>query len=97
MIKFFKSLVAKWQLRKEYKQREKERALYKDSSEPWVHIIGSIEDPSKGVKLDLDWNDAFIKYLRENKVPGITDEDVVSYWVTTIHQSKLSAMDYNDE
>lgn len=96
MKKLWQSLVEKWQLRKEYKQRDKERKLFKDSEEPWVSIIGGQSDPEKGLKLDLDWNDAFIQMLRLQGVKGIKDEDVVAFWLTTLHQSNMTSEEFGD-
>lgn len=79
-----------FKLRKELKQRAYEKTKFENSDEPWVSIIGDAIDPKHGLKLDMDWNDAFVKYLRKNGVPGIRDEDVVGYWVTTLHQQLLT-------
>lgn len=83
MIKLFTT----W---REKRQRAREKKKYENSDEPWVSIIGESIDPKLGLKLDMDWNDAFVKYLRKNGVPGIKDEDVVGYWVTTLHSHLLN-------
>jgi hypothetical protein len=70
-----------------------QRRKFKNSSEPWVSIIGDVEDAKKGLKLDLDWNDAFITYLRQNGIMGIKDEEVVARWVTTLHAQLLDEGD----
>lgn len=66
-----------------------ERRKFKNSTEPWVSIIGDVEDASKGLKLDMDWNEAFIQYLRKNGIVGIKDEEVVARWITTLHSQLL--------
>jgi hypothetical protein len=70
-----------------------ERRKYKHSSEPWISIIGDVEDAKKGLKLDMDWNDAFIQYLRQNGIIGISDEEVVARWITTLHSQLLDESD----
>lgn len=86
MIKYIKSLYAKWQRGCEVKK-------YKDSKDPWVVIRGEAIDPVRGLKLDLDWNAAFINHLRVQGVKGTSDEDVVAFWLTMIHQQLLGAED----
>lgn len=86
MLKYIKTLP-------ERLVRMYERRKFKNSDEPWVSIIGDVEDPSKGLKLDLDWNEAFIKYLRQNGLVGIKDEEVVARWVTTLHAQLLESND----
>jgi hypothetical protein len=73
--------------------RWQERRKFKDSSEPWISIIGDVEDTAKGLKLDMDWNDAFIQYLRKSGVVGIKDEEVVGRWITTLHSQLINEED----
>lgn len=69
--------------------RSYQRRKFKHSAEPWVSVVGDIEEGSNGLKLDVDWNDAFIKYLRQNGMTGTRDEDVVAHWITTLHASNM--------
>lgn len=62
------------------------REKMKDSSEPWVHIISSKFDPSNGIKINLDWNDSFIRYLRKQGIKGENDEEVVKIWLAFLSQ-----------
>lgn len=84
MIKFIKTAIANW-------KHKREKKLYKDSKEPWVVIRGESIDPVKGLKLELDWNEAFIHHLRAQGVKGTSDEDVVAFWLTMINQQLLGA------
>jgi len=68
----------------EEKAREEEAALMKASEEPWVDIKGIVEDPEKGIKIELDWNDAFVKFLRENGYTGTDDETVIQRYVAVL-------------
>lgn len=70
--------------------REKQKEEYKKyvetmkaSTEPWVDVTGWSES-DKGVKVELDWNDAFVDYLRGHGVTGADDEQVVQRWVTLL-------------
>ena len=89
MIKWLKDKLRKWQY-----AREKKR--FAKSEEPWVVVRSDEIDPEKGLKLDLDWNEAFIKHLRAQGVKGTRDEDVVAFWLTMINQQMI-ANDSDDE
>lgn len=55
----------------------------KESLDPWVDIQGFTETDS-GIRLQLDWNDAFVNYLKENGISGTDDENTVQKWVTLL-------------
>jgi hypothetical protein len=61
-------------------------AKEKSSKEPWVSIVGESIDPEKGIKLELDWNDAFIKYLKANGYTGASEEMIVGKWMVDMHR-----------
>jgi hypothetical protein len=58
----------------------------KNSSVPWVDINTADFDLSTGFKIDLDWNDAFIAYLRQNGIKGQTDEIIVQKWLAFLYE-----------
>ena len=54
---------------------------------PWVEIKGMIHGADRGrIKIDLDWNDEFVEYLRANGITGTSDELVVQKWITMLYQ-----------
>ena len=58
----------------------------KESNEPWVNVVNTNFDegsPTQGF-MELEWNAAFIKFLRENGFEGKTDEEVVDQWFTAL-------------
>jgi len=71
----------------ELERNKKARTRYineiKKSSEPWVDVIGFTETNS-GVRVELDWNDAFVIYLKENGVTGADDEQIIQKWVALL-------------
>lgn len=67
-------------------KREEDR---KRSEEPWVDIKGLVEDAEKGIRVDLDWNDAFIDYLRKNGITGADDETVIQKWITMLYKDLI--------
>lgn len=60
-----------------------------EKKEPWVEILGGVHDPSKGVKISLDWNKEFVDYLRENGITGTDDEAIVQKWVTMLFRDMM--------
>jgi hypothetical protein len=60
-----------------------------DPNEPWVFIKGAVPDAEQGVKIELDWNDAFVKFLRDNGIEGASDESVVQKYLAMLHRQML--------
>lgn len=64
--------------RREVIDNERQKRL--DSDEPWVEIVG--ENIQEGrIELQLEWNNAFIKYLRSHGFTGKTEEQLVHQWL----------------
>jgi len=57
-----------------------------DSNEPWVHIVSSSFDPNNGIKIKLDWNQAFIHYLTQQGVKGDSEDEIVRIWLAFLSQ-----------
>lgn len=74
------------------KSRDSYVERMKTSDEPWVDIIGFVDTP-QGVRVELDWNGAFVAYLRENGVRGTDDEQVVQRWITLLLRDMAEQME----
>jgi hypothetical protein len=64
---------------------EKQRAGLRN--EPWIAIIDSGYDPSKGVDgvfFELDWNQQWVEFLRQNGFVGRTEEQIVDDWFSEV-------------
>ena len=57
--------------------------LMKKSADPWVDIQGWVET-EQGVRIELDWNDAFVQHLKSEGITGADDDQVVQKWVTLL-------------
>ena len=55
----------------------------KASDEPWVDLKGYTET-SNGLKISLDWNNAFIEHLRAAGMKGVDDEQIVHTWLAML-------------
>jgi hypothetical protein len=61
----------------------------KESNEPWVNVVNTNFDesnPNQGF-MELDWNDAFVKFLKGHGYQGSTDEEIVDAWFTELCRS----------
>lgn len=60
---------------------EAERERKKHSPEPWVEVVAEHITEDGKIQLELDWNAAFIHYLRKHGFRGATDEMLVHAWL----------------
>ena len=60
--------------------------------EPRIEIIGSEYDAEHGIKIKMDWNDAFIKQLKQSGFTGTSDEAVVQRWLQQVSQQVADRM-----
>lgn len=78
------------------KARKEEEERLKASDEPWVTITGNEDKEQPGIiKVEIDWNDAFIKLLRKNGYKGTDDETIIQHYLAVI--SKRAAGDLADD
>lgn len=64
----------------------------KESAEPWVDVIGQTQD-EQGVRTELDWNDAFVDYLRKNGITGVDDDQMVQKWLALLLRDVADDLD----
>jgi len=67
----------------EYKAQEE--ANKRDNTKPWFEITSDGFDEVKGVKIAMDWNDAFVSYLEDLNIKGPTDEAAVQRWLAMVN------------
>jgi len=78
--------------KKEQEEHQKYIETMKQSPDPWVDIVGWVHT-DKGVKVELEWNDAFVDYLRSNGISGTDEEQVVQKWVTLLLRDMADQME----
>jgi len=80
--------------RREEEDAEQQRYItkMKQSPDPWVDIIGWVRT-DEGVKIELEWNDAFVDFLRVEGIKGADDEQVVQKWVTLLLRDMADEME----
>lgn len=86
MLKWFK----KWQARRIEDPVQREKMFADINGEPWVKVLdvefGDINHPSVGA-FEMDWNDHFVEWLKENGYSGRTPEQVVDMWFRDVCRS----------
>lgn len=50
----------------------------------------SYDDETGKIKIDMDWDDEFVSYLKRNGFNGATDESIVHKYVATLYQNMLA-------
>jgi hypothetical protein len=75
---------AKYRRDEQKQEHEKYVAMMKESPDPWVEIEGWTDYGSEGVKVELEWNDAFADNLRKHGITGADDDQVVQRWVALL-------------
>lgn len=63
----------------------------KDSDKPWVTVVGDAVG-EEGLQVSLDWNDAFIEYLKANGIEGKDDTQIVQYWLAMIAKQQADRL-----
>lgn len=64
-----------------------ERDAKRASSEPWVEVIGENITDDGRIELRLDWNAAFIHYLRKSGFRGANDDVLVQAWLISLDRN----------
>jgi len=83
---------AKFRREQEDIEQSKYIEKMKQSPDPWVDIIGWVRT-DEGVKVELEWNDAFVDYLRSSGIKGTEDEELVQKWVTLLLRDMADGME----
>lgn len=50
----------------------------------------SYDDDTGQIKIDMDWDEEFVNYLKRNGFTGATEESIVHKYVATLYQGMLA-------
>jgi hypothetical protein len=67
----------------------------KESKEPWVNVVNTDFDesnPRQGY-MELEWNTAFVDFLKQHGYKGKNDEEIVDKWFTELCKNIGAQMD----
>lgn len=76
-----------------YRQKDEADKAKRDSKEPWVEIKSADYHEAKGIQIALDWNDAFIIYLKENGMTARDDDTLVQKWLANMYHELTERME----
>lgn len=69
---------------------EEELKALKESDEPWCDWVAHGKDSSGQIRVQLDWNKAFIDYLRECGFNGIDENLIVQKYLAAVARELLN-------
>lgn len=76
-----------------FRTQEAEDEARRNSAEPWVEIKSDGIDEVKGIQIELDWNEAFIQYLKEAGIKGPNEDAIVQKWIAFLYQDLIERLE----
>lgn len=61
-----------------------------------VEIIGDSILADGRIKIEMDWNDSFIKTLRNSGYTGANDERIIQQWLIHVYEGIITDLDNGD-
>lgn len=65
----------------------------REGKEPWVEIKSADYSDVRGIHIELDWNEAFIQYLKDNGITGRDEETAVQKWLAFLYQDLINRLE----
>lgn len=75
------------------REKQKDFEDKHNSTEPWIEVVGESIDPVRGIEIRLDWNDAFIQYLKDNGITGRDEETAVQKYIAFLYQDLIDKLE----
>lgn len=76
-----------------YRAQEEADRAKREGTEPWVEIKSADYSEVKGIQIELDWNEAFIQYLKDNGIKGKDEELTVQKWLAFLYQDLIDRLE----
>lgn len=76
-----------------FRTMEAEDEARRSGKEPWVEIRSADTNDARGLRIELDWNTAFVEYLKENGIKGKIEEEVVQKWLAMLYQDLIEKLE----
>ncbi len=74
-------------------EHQKYIATMKESDDPWVEFVGDVRDTVQGQRLQMEWNDAFIVYLKKSGIAGADEEQIVQKYISMVMRDMNDKME----
>lgn len=68
-------------------------AMMKESDDPWVEFVGDVRDTAQGQRLQMEWNDAFITFLKKSGIAGADEEQIVQKYISLLMRDMTDKME----
>lgn len=65
----------------------------RNGTEPWIEIKSADHDAVRGIHIELDWNVAFVQYLKDSGFKGRDDETIVQKWLAFLYEDLISRLE----
>lgn len=76
-----------------YRARDEADEAKRNGTEPWIEIKSADFDPVRGIHIELDWNVAFVQYLKDSGFKGRDDETVVQKWLAFLYEDLITRLE----
>lgn len=76
-----------------YRARDEADDAKRNGTEPWIEIKSADFDPVKGIHIELDWNVAFVQYLKDNGFKARDDETIVQKWLAFLYEDLIGRLE----
>jgi len=76
-----------------YRAKDAADKAKRDGTEPWIEIKSADYSEIKGINIELDWNEAFIQYLKDNGMKGRDEEAIVQKWLAYLYQDLIERLE----
>lgn len=76
-----------------FRKMEAEDDARRSGKEPWVEIRSADSNDARGLRIELDWNTAFVEYLKDNGIKGTVEEEIVQKWLAMLYQDLIEKLE----
>jgi hypothetical protein len=76
-----------------FRTQEADDDAKRNGVEPWVEIKSDGIDPVKGMHIELDWNEAFIQYLKDNNIDGPNEDAIVQKYIAGLYFDLINKLE----
>lgn len=76
-----------------YRAKDAADKAKREGTEPWVEIKSADYSEVKGINIELDWNEAFIQYLKDNGIKGKDEDTIVQKWLAFLYQDLIERLE----
>lgn len=76
-----------------YRARDEADDAKRNGKDPWVEIRSADHDAVRGIHIELDWNAAFIQYLKDSGIKGRDEETIVQKWLAFLYEDLIGRLE----